>query len=93
MTSNQGQETKINQRGRNLLTLIRAAGDKGISRKGLTDAIRNQLDNEDELQLDLLASEGFILVEQVDIADHPDVEKIYRAIGHQDEQETFSSST
>jgi hypothetical protein len=51
---------------------------KGI--RPLTDVIRNQLDSEDELQLDLLKYEGFTLIEKVKIIDYPDVEPIYRVI-------------
>jgi hypothetical protein len=84
MASDPKQEVNLNQRGRNLLTLIRAAGSEGIDSKGLTDALRNQLDKEDYDQLDLLQTEGSITIEQVDLPDHPDVDRLYRAVGSQD---------
>jgi hypothetical protein len=79
MSSNQEPANHITQRGRDLLTLIRDAGSDGIMRKGLTDALTNQLDEEDFTQLDLLEAERFITVERVDVVDHPDVEYLYRA--------------
>jgi hypothetical protein len=79
MTFNHEQQD-INQLGRNLLTLIRASGQNGITSKGLTDALKSQLDKQDYAQLDALEAEGFIVVEQVDIIDHPDVERLYRAV-------------
>jgi len=84
MTFNRNQTNNITQRGRDLLTLIRDAGNDGIKRKGLTDALTKQLDEEDYTQLDLLEAEGFIIIERLDIVDHPDVEFIYRAGSRQD---------
>lgn len=79
MTSNRKQTGNITQRGRDLLTLIRDAGSDGIKRKGLTDGLSKQLDEEDYTQLDLLEAQGFITIERLDIVDHPDVEFVYRA--------------
>jgi hypothetical protein len=78
MSSNREQVDHITQRGRDLLTLIRDAGSDGIMRKGLTDALTEELDNEDFTQLELLEAQGFITVERVDIVEHSDVEYLYR---------------
>jgi hypothetical protein len=80
MTSHEEQTDRINQRGRHLLTLIRASGSKGISRKEMNDAIRSQLSKEDDDQLELLQAAGSITIEQVDLVDHPDVEYLYWAV-------------
>jgi hypothetical protein len=80
MSSDQKRAANINQRGRNLLTLIRAAGSEGIDSKGLTDALRAQLSKEDYDQLNLLEAEGSIIVQQVTVDDHPDVDRLYRAV-------------
>ncbi len=84
MTSNQEQTTHINEKGRQFLTLIRDAGSDGIMRKGLSDAFKRQLDEDDHTQLDLLEAQGFIIAERVDLVDHPDVEYLYRAGSRRD---------
>ena len=78
MSSNQEKTDHITQRGHDLLTIIRDAGSHGIMRKGLTDALSEELDKEDFAQLELLEVQGFIIVERVDIVDHQDVEYLYR---------------
>ena len=84
MTSNHEPATQINEKGRQFLTLIRDSGSDGIMRKGLSDAFKRQLDEDDHTQLDLLAAQGFITVERVDLVDHPDVEYVYRAGSRRD---------
>ena len=84
MSSNQEKTDHITQRGRDLLTIIHDAGSDGIMRKGLTDALSEELDKEDFAQLELLEAQGFITVERVDIVGHPDVEYLYRRGTRQD---------
>ena len=81
MTFNQEGSSQITEKGRQLLTLIQDAGSAGISRKGLTDALKEQLHQDDHEQLGLLESEGLITVHRVDLVDHPDEDYVYRAGG------------
>jgi hypothetical protein len=80
MPSDQEHTDKVTQGGRNLLTLIRAYGTEGIDTKGLTDALRAQLSDVDYEQLHLLEAEGSITIEQVNIHDHTDEYRVYRAV-------------
>jgi hypothetical protein len=73
------QQGNITSHGRILLMLIQDAGEDGINRKGLTDALHHQLGDEDYSQLELLEAQGLIISQRVDVPGHHDVETLYRA--------------
>lgn len=65
--------------GRELLTAIRAAGERGITRKGLSDAMGKTFNKWDIAQLNLLESEGFVTIEQRPVGNRLLQEYVYRA--------------
>lgn len=81
MTPNNPQAVTITGKGRDLLTAIRAAGESGITRKALAEAIGKSLNKWHVAQLDLLESEGFITIEQRPSSNRTVLEYVYRATG------------
>jgi hypothetical protein len=84
VTPKQEPTNNITQKGRDLLTLIHDAGGDGITRKALTDALKRRLDHADYAQLNSLEATGFITVEFLTIAGHPNVEFVYRETQYTD---------
>jgi CheY-like chemotaxis protein len=68
----------ITQRGRDLLTLIRISGKKGINRAELATTLKHRLENVEYAQLNLLEAAGFITVEILNLVGNPNVEFVYR---------------
>lgn len=78
MTPNKVQAANITGKGQELLTAIRAAGEAGITRKGLSDTIGKALNKWDLAQLDLLKSEGLITIVQRPVGNRTISEYVYR---------------
>lgn len=79
MAPNKTQAANITDKGKGLLTAIRAAGGDGITRKALAQAIGKTLNKWDLAQLDLLEDQGFVTSEARRVDNRPVLEYVYKA--------------